>query len=70
MEAAGKIYLLYVHAGTILLLDMHLRFHDLFGLYGRELLGDDMQRGSLDLPRLRRHTQLWKRLRFPDDPAC
>jgi hypothetical protein len=55
MAAAGKIYLQHVLSGAVILLDMSMRVHDLFGLHGGEFLGNDLQRHSLDLPGLWRY---------------
>jgi len=60
VAAAGKIYLQHLWAGRAILLDLPLRFYDLFGLHGGEFLGDDLQRHSLDLPGLRSYPQLRK----------
>lgn len=60
VAAAGKIYLQHVRSGAALLLDMPLWVYDLFGLHGGELLGNDLQRHSLDLPGLWGYPQLWK----------
>ena len=62
MAAAGKIHLLGVLAGANFLLDLPLWFHDLFGLHGRKLLGNDLQRNPVDVPGLRGHPQFRKRL--------
>ena len=48
--------------GANFLLDLPLWFHDLFGLHGRKLLGNDLQRNPVDLPGLRGHPQFRKRL--------
>jgi hypothetical protein len=40
------------------LLDVSVRIYDLFGLYGRKLLGHELQRGHLDLPRLWSHQRI------------
>jgi hypothetical protein len=42
MAAAGKIYMQRLLAAAEFLLDMSVRFHDLFGLHGRKSLGDDL----------------------------
>ena len=60
VAAAGKIYLRCVRPGAFILLDLPMRFHDLFGLHGGKLLGDDLQRHSLDVPRLWSHPKFWK----------
>ena len=51
-----------VLAGANFLLDLPLWFHDLFGLHGRKLLGNDLQRNPVDVPGLRGHPQFRKRL--------
>jgi hypothetical protein len=42
MAATGKLYMQRLFAGTDFLLDLSVRFHDLFGLHGRKFLGDDL----------------------------
>ena len=42
MAAAGKIHLHGLFTGANFLLDLPLWFHDLFGLHGRKLLGNDL----------------------------
>jgi len=64
MAAAGKILMRCVREGTDFLLELSLWIYDLFGLHGRKFLGDDMQRNSVDVSGLRRHSQFWERLSF------
>ena len=42
MAAAGKVYMQRLLAGAEFLLDLPVRFHDLFGLHGRKYLGNDL----------------------------
>ena len=42
MAAAGKVYMQRLLAGAEFLLDLSVRFHDLFGLHGRKFLGNDL----------------------------
>ncbi|SPJ16412.1 hypothetical protein SBDP2_90007 [Syntrophobacter sp. SbD2] len=42
MAAAGKVYMQRLLAGAKFLLDVSVRFHDLFGLHGRKFLGNDL----------------------------
>jgi hypothetical protein len=39
---AGKVYMQRLLAGADFLLDMSVRFYDLFGLHGRKFLGNDL----------------------------
>jgi hypothetical protein len=62
MAEARELCVRYVQSRAALLLDLRVRVYDLFGLHGGKLLGDDLQRHYLDMSRLRRHTEFWKRL--------
>ena len=42
MAEAGKLYMQRMLAGAEFLLDLSVRFHDLFGLHGRKFLGNDL----------------------------
>ena len=65
MAEAEGVYLCDVQAKTAFLLDLPVWVHDLFGLYGGEFLGYDLQWHHVDVSGLWRHTQFWKRLSHP-----
>ncbi|MCK8601225.1 hypothetical protein [Desulfoferrobacter suflitae] len=60
MASAQILQVRHLRARTALLLELPVRVHDLLGLHGRKLLGHDLQRDYLDVPGLRRHSELWQ----------
>ena len=52
-----------VRSRATFLLDLSVWVYDLFRLHGGKLLGYDLQWHHLDVSGLRRHTELWQRLK-------
>lgn len=60
MEKTPRVHMLRLQEGVSLLLDLSMRFHDLFRLHGGKLLGHDLQRDHLDMSGLRSYPKFWK----------